>query len=119
MEEGKEYTIQDFCNLLNLKPSRTKELLKALTQDIEQIGNNKKSKIQIKIKRLWGGNLQMQSAYIHLYLIMINVITFCIVWTRQMESDDKTVEGQREKIDHTCTDRRLHWSTDRYDSISS
>ena len=31
MEEGKEYTIQDFCNLLNLKPSRTKELLKALT----------------------------------------------------------------------------------------
>ena len=28
MEEGKEYTIQDFCNLLNLKPSRTKELLK-------------------------------------------------------------------------------------------
>ena len=32
----------------------------------------------------------------------------CIVWTRQMESDDKTVESQREKIDHTCTDRRLH-----------
>ena len=56
----------------------------------------------------------MQSAYIHLYLIMINVITF-----RQMESDDKTVEGQREKIDHTCIDRRLHWSNDRYDSISS
>ena len=26
----------------------------------------------------------------------------CIVWTRQMESDDKTVESQREKIDHTC-----------------
>ena len=44
MEEGKEYTIQDFCNLLNLKPSRTKELLKALTQDIEQIGNNKNRK---------------------------------------------------------------------------
>ena len=43
----------------------------------------------------------------------------CIVWTRQMESNDKTVEGQREKIDHTYTDRRLHWSTDRYDSISS
>ena len=31
----------------------------------------------------------------------------CIVWTRQMESDDKTVEGQREKIDHTCTDRSV------------
>lgn len=36
----------------------------------------------------------------------------CIVWTRQMES-------QREKIDHTCIDRRLHWSNDRYDSISA
>ena len=41
------------------------------------------------------------------------------VWTIKIESDDKTVEGQREKIDHTCTDRRLHWSNDRYDSISS
>ena len=43
----------------------------------------------------------------------------CIVWTRQMESDDKTVENQREKIDHTCIDRRFHWSNHRYDSISS
>ena len=43
----------------------------------------------------------------------------CIVWTRQMESDDKTVESQREKIDHTCTDRRLHWGNDWYDCISS
>ena len=48
MEEGKEYTIQDFCNLLNLKPSRTKELLKVLTQDIEQIGNNKNRKYRLK-----------------------------------------------------------------------
>ncbi|CDA31829.1 predicted transcriptional regulator containing an HTH domain and an uncharacterized domain shared with the mammalian protein Schlafen [Lachnospiraceae bacterium CAG:25] len=48
MEEGKEYTIQDFCNLLNLKPFRTKELLKALTQDIEQIGNNKNRKYRLK-----------------------------------------------------------------------
>lgn len=48
MEEGKEYTIQDFCNLLNLKPSRTKELLKALTQDIEPIGNNKNRKYRLK-----------------------------------------------------------------------
>ena len=48
MEEGKEYTIQDFCNLLNLKPSRTKELLKALTQDIEHIGNNKNRKYRLK-----------------------------------------------------------------------
>ena len=37
-----------FCNLLNLKPSRTKELLKALTQDIEQIGNNKNRKYRLK-----------------------------------------------------------------------
>ena len=48
MEESKEYTIQDFCNLLNLKPSRKKELLKALTQDIEQIGNNKNRKYRLK-----------------------------------------------------------------------
>lgn len=48
MEEGKEYTIQDFCNLLDLKPSRTKELLKDLTQNIEQIGNNKNRKYKLK-----------------------------------------------------------------------
>ena len=42
-----------------------------------------------------------------------------IVGTRQMENDDKTVENQREKIDHTCIDRRFHWSNHRYDSISS
>ena len=48
MEEGKEYMIQDFCNLLNLKSSRTKELLKALTQDIEQLGNNKNRKYRLK-----------------------------------------------------------------------
>ena len=35
MEDGKEYTIQDFCNLLNLKPSRTKELLKAFVEGCE------------------------------------------------------------------------------------
>ena len=66
-----------------------------------------------------GGDLQMQSAYIHLYLIMINVITFALYGLDKWKSDDKTVESQREKIDHTCTDRRLHWSNDRYDSISS
>ena len=38
----------NLCNLLNLKPSRTKELLKALTQDIEQIGNNKNRKYRLK-----------------------------------------------------------------------
>ena len=48
MEEDKEYTIQDFCNLLDLKPSRTKELLKDLKQNIEQIGNNKNQKYKLK-----------------------------------------------------------------------
>ena len=43
----------------------------------------------------------------------------CIVWTRQMESDDKTVEGQREKIDRFSTDRRFDRSHDRDDSLSS
>ena len=31
-----------------IKPSRTKELLKVLTQDIEQIGNNKNRKYRLK-----------------------------------------------------------------------
>ena len=48
MEEDKEYTIQDFCNLLDLKSSRTKELLKDLTQNIDQIGNNKNRKYKLK-----------------------------------------------------------------------
>ena len=59
LTDGKKFTMPDltgysksdvmtFCNLLNLKPSRTKELLKALTQDIEQIGNNKNRKYRLK-----------------------------------------------------------------------
>ena len=61
----------------------------------------------------------MQSAYIHFISDHDQRYNICIVWTRQMESDDKTVESQREKNYHTCIDRRLHWSNDRYDSIFS
>ena len=68
MEEGKEYTIQDFCNLLNLKPSRTKELLKALTQDIEQIGNNKNRKYRIKNKKGYGEETYKCNQHIFTYI---------------------------------------------------
>ena len=43
----------------------------------------------------------------------------CIVWTRQMESDDKTMAHQREKTDRFSTDRRFDRSHDRDDSLSS
>lgn len=38
MEEGKEYGIWDFCELLGLKESRTKDILKGLSDRIEMIG---------------------------------------------------------------------------------
>ena len=41
MEEGKEYGIWDFCELLNLKESRTKVILQGLSDDIEVIGSNR------------------------------------------------------------------------------
>lgn len=41
MEYEKEYGIQDFCELLNLKESRTKEILKGLSEYIELIGSNR------------------------------------------------------------------------------
>ena len=41
MEEGKEYGIWDFCELLNLKESRTKDILKGLSDYIEIIGSNR------------------------------------------------------------------------------
>ena len=44
----KEYSIKDFCELLYLKPSRTKKLLKELLDNIETIGNNKNRKYRIK-----------------------------------------------------------------------
>lgn len=43
MEENKEYRLQDFCDLLGLKETRTKEILKPLISDgkIFAIGKNK------------------------------------------------------------------------------
>ena len=41
MEEGKEYGIWEFCELLGLKESRTKDILKGLSDSIEIIGSNR------------------------------------------------------------------------------
>lgn len=41
MVEGKEYGIWDFCELLNLKESRTKVILQGISDDIEVIGSNR------------------------------------------------------------------------------
>ena len=39
--EGKEYGIWEFCELLGLKESRTKDILKGLSDRIEIIGSNR------------------------------------------------------------------------------
>jgi len=41
MEEGKEYGIWGFCDVLGLKESQTKEILKGLSDYIEIVGGNK------------------------------------------------------------------------------
>lgn len=43
MDEGKEYRLQDFCDLLGVKETRTKEILKPLILEgkIIVIGKNK------------------------------------------------------------------------------
>ena len=41
MEAGKEYGIRDFCNLLDLKESRTKVILQGLSDYIEIVGSNR------------------------------------------------------------------------------
>ncbi len=41
MEEGKEYGIKDFCMLLDLKESRTKDILQGLSNYIEIVGSNR------------------------------------------------------------------------------
>lgn len=41
MEEEKEYRLADFCKLLGVKESRTKDILKGLSGKIEIIGGNK------------------------------------------------------------------------------
>lgn len=50
METGKEYGIQCFCKLLQLKESRTKEILKGLVDEnkIEIIGGNRDRKYKLK-----------------------------------------------------------------------
>lgn len=40
MEDGKEYIIWDFCELLGLKESRIKDILKGLSDYIETVGSN-------------------------------------------------------------------------------
>lgn len=49
MEFGKEYNIQDFCQLLGLKESRTKEILSQLTEYVETVGENKNRRYVRKI----------------------------------------------------------------------
>lgn len=41
MEDEKEYGIWDFCELLNLKECRTKDILKGLSDYIETVGSNR------------------------------------------------------------------------------
>lgn len=41
MEDGKEYGIRDFCELLELKESRTKVILQGLSDCIEVVGSNR------------------------------------------------------------------------------
>ena len=50
MEEGKEYGIRDFCELLNLKESRTKVILQGLSDDIEMVGSNRARRYKKKDK---------------------------------------------------------------------
>ena len=49
MEEGKEYRLQEFCELLGLKETRTKEILKPLISDekISVIGKNKDQRYKL------------------------------------------------------------------------
>lgn len=48
MEVDKEYSIQDFCELLELKESRTKDILKGLTDYVEAIGSNRNRRYRRK-----------------------------------------------------------------------
>lgn len=41
VEEGKEYSIWDFCELLGLKESRTKVIMKGLSEYIDIVGSNR------------------------------------------------------------------------------
>lgn len=48
MEAGKEYTLKDFCDLLGVKESRTKTLLKGISDKIETVGGNEDRKYKLK-----------------------------------------------------------------------
>ena len=48
MEKDKEYGIQDFCALLNLKESRTKVILNELSEQVETIGSNRDRRYKLK-----------------------------------------------------------------------
>lgn len=49
MEDDEEYRIWDFCELLDLKESRTKEILKGLSDYIEEIGSNRDRRYKRKM----------------------------------------------------------------------
>lgn len=48
MVRDKEYGIQDFCELLNLKESRTKEILTGLSEHIEPLGSKRFRRYRLK-----------------------------------------------------------------------
>lgn len=48
MVRDKEYGIQDFCELLNLKESRTKEILTGLSEYIEPLGSKRSRRYRLK-----------------------------------------------------------------------
>ena len=48
MEIGNEYTMKEFCDLLGLKETRTKTLLKGLSDKIEAVGGNKDRRYRLK-----------------------------------------------------------------------
>ncbi len=48
MSDGKEYKMKEICDFLNLKETRTKELLKGLSEQIELIGSNKDRRYKLK-----------------------------------------------------------------------
>ncbi len=49
MEDGKEYEIWDFCELLNLKESCTKVILQGLSDDIEMVMSSQARRYKQKI----------------------------------------------------------------------
>lgn len=49
MKDGIEYTIWDFCELLELKESRIKVILKGISDYIEPIGSNRDRRYKKKV----------------------------------------------------------------------